>query len=260
MKKIFAALLAMATAAVLYALYKSNVWSGFLSHLTEMQYSLRSTITGKAAEYRATGSSKGVFLIVLFSFVYGLVHAAGPGHNKAAVSAYTVSRGISGVKAAFVGALSGMFHGLMSMCLVFGVYYLTDMHLSGAIDSYGNVFASVSSVSLILFGLYLFAASFRKQEPRKEGNLIFTFISGMIPCPATFTVGTFFLAVRMPVMAFAGTLALTLGMMVTTSLASVTAGYAGKGLFSSFEDKYQLITRFSALCLSFFGVLLYLMH
>ncbi len=245
------------------ALYKVLIGSSgqnLFGLITKTQGNIRDMIVMKAALYREMGGYAQIGVIMLFSFLYGAVHAAGPGHNKAAVSAYAVSGGISGVNAAAIGALSGLFHGVMSIALVFVLYYLTKMRLSFAIEHYGSTVAAVGSAGLVIFGLYLFLSTFRQRSQKTERNMLFPVIAGMIPCPATFTVCVFFLSMNKPVLALTSSMALTAGMMVTTALAAFAAGYAGEGALSAFAGRRLLISRISALSLSFMGFLLYFLY
>ena len=228
----------------------------FINKITDAQQTLRETIIKKTSEYRDSDSSAA--LIFFFSFLYGLVHAAGPGHNKAAVSAYTVSNKLSRYKAAAMGGLSGMFHGLTSIATVLIVYYLTKFSFGKTIQSTEKIFITVSSAGLFLFGIYLFFSSFKKETDAKKQNALFTLISGIIPCPATFIVLTFFISMDMTALGIACALFLTAGIMTTTSVTAVTVGEIGRHSYIFFNDRYKIISRLSALAISCFGILLYL--
>lgn len=72
-------------------------------------------IVGSVKDLKAEGSLSAALVLILVSFIYGVLHAAGPGHGKAVISSYvlanerTVRRGISlSFLAAFFQALSAI--------------------------------------------------------------------------------------------------------------------------------------------------------
>lgn len=228
----------------------------FINKISDAQQTLREIIIKKTSEYSDSGSSAA--LIFFFSFLYGLVHAAGPGHNKAAVSAYTISKRLSRYKAAALGGMSGMFHGLTSIATVLIIYYLTRYSFGKTMQSTEKIFITVSSAGLFIFGMYLLFSSFRKETNNKKQNAAFTLISGIIPCPATFIVLTFFISMDKTSLGVASALFLTAGIMITTSVTAFTVGEIGRHSYIFFNDRYKIISRLSALAISCFGILLYL--
>jgi len=60
-----------------------------------------------------------VVFILLFSFVYGLVHAIGPGHGKSLVAAYVFSTNKDYQKALNISVLIGLVHAFSAFILTF---------------------------------------------------------------------------------------------------------------------------------------------
>ena len=82
--------------------------------LTQQQKANRQ-IVGAVKDLKSEGSFSAAFALILVSFIYGVLHAAGPGHGKAVISSYvlanerTVRRGILlSFLAAFFQALSAI--------------------------------------------------------------------------------------------------------------------------------------------------------
>lgn len=93
--------------------------SGFLAGLymwiAEKQQAFTRTMAGALRDIRGENALYASLLLVMVSFAYGVLHAAGPGHGKAIVSSYmladnqTVRRGIwLAILSSFVQALSAI--------------------------------------------------------------------------------------------------------------------------------------------------------
>jgi ABC-type nickel/cobalt efflux system permease component RcnA len=73
-----------------------RLWLG----IVETQRQLTAAMTGAVKRLKASGSASAAALLAFVSFVYGVLHAAGPGHGKFVITSYalanerTVRRGI----------------------------------------------------------------------------------------------------------------------------------------------------------------------
>lgn len=70
----------------------------------------------------ATGLS-----IVVGSFLYGVFHAAGPGHGKVILSTYLLSQPEKVHRSIWLAIASSMAQGLMAILLVYGLFFVFDM-------------------------------------------------------------------------------------------------------------------------------------
>jgi nickel/cobalt transporter (NicO) family protein len=110
------------------------------------------TLTNTLTEIKADG--RAVWLLLLISFIYGVFHAAGPGHGKAVISAYVISSGQTvrrsvGISfaAAFVQALTAI--AIVAVAAI--VFHVTAQSMTHATE-----WVEIASYALIvLVGAWL---------------------------------------------------------------------------------------------------------
>lgn len=64
------------------------------------------------------------FTLIFSSFVYGVLHAAGPGHGKVILSTYLLSQPEKIKKSIGLAALSSLTQGIVAIALVYGLFLL----------------------------------------------------------------------------------------------------------------------------------------
>jgi ABC-type nickel/cobalt efflux system permease component RcnA len=64
------------------------------------------------------------FTLIFSSFVYGVLHAAGPGHGKVILSTYLLSQPEKIKKSIGLAALSSLTQGIVAILLVYGLFFL----------------------------------------------------------------------------------------------------------------------------------------
>ncbi|MEP0942493.1 MAG: nickel/cobalt transporter, partial [Rhizobiaceae bacterium] len=64
------------------------------------------------------------FALIFSSFVYGVLHAAGPGHGKVILSTYLLSQPEKIKKSIGLAALSSLTQGIVAIALVYGLFLL----------------------------------------------------------------------------------------------------------------------------------------
>ena len=83
--------------------------------IAQKQSEINRTLAGAIKSLKDGGGARAAWIIAAFSFLYGILHAAGPGHGKAVISSYvladgqTMRRGVAlAFLAAFVQALAAL--------------------------------------------------------------------------------------------------------------------------------------------------------
>jgi len=81
-------------------------------YVQRMQASLQRDLTRAVREMKSADSSGPFFFLALLSFLYGIFHAAGPGHGKVVISSYLLaheSRVKRGIQLAFLSSTAQAF-------------------------------------------------------------------------------------------------------------------------------------------------------
>ena len=65
-----------------------SLFGGSLVKIVKWQRSIRTSIAGFVKEIKAEGVGTAFFILLGFSFLYGFVHALGPGHGKVITVSY----------------------------------------------------------------------------------------------------------------------------------------------------------------------------
>lgn len=183
--------------------------------------------------------------ILTFSFLYGLIHAAGPGHRKTVIFSFYLTKESNGLEPLFTGlALAGM-HGGAAIVLM-----LIFKELSGAILSRSNdamiYMEGISFLILIILSLYGIIDAVKDINTKKDSNhkklkLGAILISGIYPCPAAMLVLVLAVSLDILVLGIFAAIAMSLGMSIPI-IASGYLAWAGRtGLFYKLKDKERLI-------------------
>lgn len=206
----------------------------FVQQLKDMQRNMHKNLSEKMKNVRETGSLSAVFSLILIAFFYGMVHSAGPGHNKAVVASYLLSRGKSLKEGIFVGSVAAILHGISAVSAVLILHYvLRVVLLSSAVDDVTRIIQIVSFSIIAIVGfltlvirlnaMYRRTGTKRTLDPyisRREdtGPFYMAVVMGLIPCPGVILLMLFALSMNMIGLGLLLSFSLTMGMVVTISI------------------------------------------
>jgi ABC-type nickel/cobalt efflux system permease component RcnA len=101
------------------AISTGSVGSGLWAELAKLQRGLNSSISSEFKVVRDTGSHSAIAIILGIAFLYGVLHAAGPGHGKSVVAAYFVANQARWTSGVVMGGLISLIQGLFAIVMVF---------------------------------------------------------------------------------------------------------------------------------------------
>lgn len=245
--------------------------------LISSQKSLREKISTQTMRLR-NGETKSLGIFLLVCFIYGLVHAIGPGHGKTIVASYFLARRGSFLQGVGLGSSITIIHTLSAVILLFALYGIAKATLFPIFEMSRIHIETASYALIVLTGLLLIAISIREATGKKrdafEGAenaswkelLWLAFITGIVPCPAVALVVFFCLLNELPGIALCGAFAIGLGMAVTNTSFGFGAILVRRGIDTGIHRMGKLkryavcinagISMLCGLCILLLGVFL----
>lgn len=127
--------------------------SGFFGWIFAQQASfydqLRNTIKA------ATKDGSAAWGLITISFLYGIFHAAGPGHGKAVIASYMLADNATWKRGALLAAISAFVQASVAVAFV-GIAVLVFGTTARNMNIAANVIEIVAYSLIVLLGLYLF--------------------------------------------------------------------------------------------------------
>ena len=224
----------------------------FLAKISIWQQRLNQEMADLTRQARETKSPKPLLLLIIISFAYGVLHAAGPGHGKAVAMSYMVSRDSNLRECVMLGNFIALFHGVSGIILVLIVHFIFQSTVMGSLESLTRTTQIISYGLIALLGIILLAKNFYSWNRRTELEILNHFgcaaekqrrtlaaalIVGIIPCPGVVLIMLFAMSLHMLWLGLFLAFVMIFGMAATIS-AVVIAGVTGKNmLLGTLEQK-----------------------
>lgn len=103
---------------------------------------------------RSTNSIKATWLLIAMSFVYGILHAAGPGHGKAVVSAWLLANEQQLKRGIIIAGMAAFVQAATAIVLVTGLLFVAQKAGSQA-RFFASSLETISFGLIAIAGLYL---------------------------------------------------------------------------------------------------------
>ena len=188
------------------------------------------------------------FLILLLSFVYGMVHAVGPGHGKAVFSAWALAGERTRKQALGLPFAAAYLHAASALVTVAASWFLLE-RLAGGSEHAERILVTAAALLLfllalrefVLFGLRSRRQGKLEQEPRRNMTSLGLVLSvGLVPCPISSVLLVFSFAAGLVWQGVVFVLAFATGMGLTMMAFAVFARF----LRGRFADRPHPAWRF----------------
>ncbi|ADU67161.1 hypothetical protein LGV61_12250 [Desulfurispirillum indicum] len=207
-----------------------------LSELMQLQAQLNAQLSSLFRQLES-GGLEAVLLLLGVAFLYGALHAAGPGHGKTLVAGYFLARDARLSSALLASALVALIHAISGLAVSLTIYFAARATFRQSFAETEALMMNVSGILIILVGVWLlwrFVRSGRscgcqhhhgEEVPilasDRRGIFSLALAAGIVPCPGVMTVLLFALLLGQLAVGIAATVAMSVGMGLTICLVAL---------------------------------------
>ncbi len=255
-----------------------SIASRVFSKIAAWQHKLNTELTRLVKRLKTDRSWQALWPLMLVSFLYGVVHAAGPGHGKVVVFSYFISRRSRIKTGMLLGHLISLCHAVSGVAVVLTLYFIIKTAYLSSFEALSQKIKLVSYGLIVVIGLVLLLDSIfsLKKSPFRvpegdttvkssdhKGVLPLALAVGMVPCPGVVIIMLFALSFNLLVTGLMMSLIMALGMAATISFAGLLSILGQEGFLKGFSRKERTqnliqrgLTIFGSLLIIGFGGIL----
>ena len=127
----------------------------------DQQQKLQRVLATSVKSLKTDNPIAGAFTLAGLSFLYGILHAVGPGHGKTIISSYVVANEETARRGVMISFIAAAMQAFTAVALV--ALLLFGLKASGLqINAWSNKLESASYAMIALVGVYLLVTQFRK--------------------------------------------------------------------------------------------------
>ena len=243
-----------------------------LIQITILQKKIREQLSQFGRQIKENSTGKAFWMFLFFSFIYGIIHALGPGHGKTIVCSYFLNRPGKYFHGIIMGNFCSFIHSFSSVAIISGIYIFLKTTGLVQFETVSALLTKVSYLFLVIIGLFLFGMTFYNLTHRDnivhghfhetvdvDTRLMFltAFASGIVPCPGAALVLIFSITHNILTQGLIAMVCIALGMGLTTSFFAVLTIMSRNTIFH-LTEKNKTLFLFIYLTISFVGSLIVL--
>jgi ABC-type nickel/cobalt efflux system permease component RcnA len=219
--------------------------------LVSRQATLRDTLGDAFYSWKEGSSGSELRAILVVAFLYGILHALGPGHRKTVVFSLYLARNAPAWEPAGTGALLALLHAGAAVVILFGLRGVSGA-ISGRADNIGLYMEGFAYLLLAMVALYLVvkaAVDLLRGSPRSASgtaSLGTILLTGIYPCPGAILVLVLSLSLDIVGIGVLAVVSMSLGMAIPIVAAGYLAWFGRTGLFRALKRREERLARVSA--------------
>lgn len=222
-------------------------------------------------------------VLLFFAFVYGVIHAMGPGHGKTLVASYFLANERSYSKALFISLAIGVVHTFSAFILTLIIYFTLSTLLSQFMDDALFYTTKVSAFIIIAIALYLLYKKYTLYKKlskfsfttspthiascgcssckvdKNSTDIALIISAGIIPCPGTTTLFIFAISTGLFYAGFISALVMSLGMSSVIYVSALLSTLVREKALHSSERLKKYLEYLSLLFILILGAVLLFM-
>lgn len=221
-------------------------------NLVAKQANLRESLGNYFYEWKESGSQSLFWGILGVAFLYGILHALGPGHRKTVIFSLYLARKAPIWEPAGTGLILALLHAGAAVVLLLVLRGVSGA-ISGKADNIALYMEGFAYVLLIAVALYLVVCSIRDLACGTDGNqggvmsLGTILLTGVYPCPGAILVLVLSLTLDITGIGILAVLAMSLGMSLPIIASGYLAWFGRTGLFLALKSNEARLAQISAI-------------
>jgi ABC-type nickel/cobalt efflux system permease component RcnA len=240
-------------------------YNQFLKQLVLWQYQLNSYISTSIRSLNDENNFTVSLTILLIAFLYGLIHAAGPGHGKALVAFYFAKNGTkNSYKKAFkMGYMISVIHAISALVFTFGIFFILQTMFRKHFNEFSNIAMYISATMIIMVGLYLIYEAYKNRKAKElkikksnKSEIAVAFSAGIVPCPGVMTIVLFCIVLQKFTLGILAAIVMSIGMGLTISLAGILSIVLNKKAGKFLDNKSYILEILGGLFILILGIFL----
>ena len=224
-----------------YAGFMSGVSAFFFNAMAPVQKTLNESLAAITRSLQGSQSLGGLLFVILISLVYGMFHAAGPGHGKTIVSSFFLANEAKLRHSFMIGYLIAGVHALTALTVVLILYYVIRGLFSTGIEQADHYIQLATFAVITVLGAFMLLGRIRgtghhHAHGTDSGNgmtlrSLFSIAvpAGVIPCPGAVAVILFALSLHMLGVSVLSVVSISIGMGITISVTGALVILAKRG-------------------------------
>lgn len=244
----------------------TEFYNSFIKQITLWQYELNRTIATNIREINDENYLTIYSLVIGIAFLYGLIHAAGPGHGKALVALY-FSKGKGDYKEAFkLGYLISIIHAISAIIITFTLFFILKTMFRQNFNEFSNTAMMISSIMIILVGIYLVYSAIKEKYkpchseklPENKSKYAVALGVGLVPCPGVMTIVLFCIMLKQFTLGILAAIAMSIGMGLTISVVGILSVLFANKTSTFVNKKAYILEAVSGLLIIILGTFLFM--
>ena len=139
----------------------SGTTAFFVNAMAPIQKSLNESLAAITRSLEGSRSLAGLLFVMLVSLIYGMFHAAGPGHGKTIVSSFLLANDAKIRHSIIVGYLIAIVHAIAALAVVLILYYLIRGLFSIGVEQADHYIQLVTFGVIAVLGGFMLVARIR---------------------------------------------------------------------------------------------------
>ncbi len=195
------------------------------------------------------GDSTIFISILAISFLYGLIHALGPGHGKMVIGSYFIAKDSKVSEALKAGFLTSIIHTLSALLITGFLYLFFKDFISSYFQTINEHMYKISGIFIIFIACFLLYESLKdrhiqdKMKPLKNKNILaVAFSIGLVPCPGVMTIVLYSMILGYISLGIFSAVSMSIGMGITISVVGILASSIKKTKYTNYQAVINIMT------------------